>query len=40
MVFNSDKWQEKIGQGLKCMIEPNGNHSYLDAGSLSSGIAV
>ena len=34
----SDQWEEVVGVGLKVMIEPNGNHKYIDAGKMSDEI--
>ena len=34
----SEKWEETVGIGLKVMVEPNGDHKYIDAGKLSNEI--
>lgn len=34
----SDKWKEVVGVGLKIMVEPSGNHNYIDAGRNSEEI--
>lgn len=34
----SDLWEDNVGIGLKVMVEPNGNHKYIDAGKLSDEI--
>lgn len=34
----SDKWKDIVGIGLKVMVEPNGNHNYIDAGKISNEI--
>ena len=34
----SGTWEQQVGIGLKVMVEPNGNHLYVDAGKLSDGI--
>lgn len=34
----SEKWKEIVGIGLKVMVEPNGNHKYIDAGKISEEI--
>ena len=33
---NSDTWSSEVGIGLKVMVEPNGNHKYLDAARASN----
>ena len=38
MTANSNIWANKVGIGLKVMVEPNGNHNYLDAGIANSGV--
>ncbi|MBQ3753352.1 MAG: hypothetical protein II864_07370 [Prevotella sp.] len=38
MTANNTQWATKVGIGLKVMVEPNGNHNYLAAGSANSGI--
>ncbi len=38
MTNNSNIWANKVGIGLKVMVEPNGNHQYLDAGRQNSGV--
>lgn len=38
MTTNSTTWENQVGIGLKVMVEPNGNHNYLDAGKQNSGI--
>lgn len=38
MTNNSNIWANKVGVGLKVMVEPNGNHNYLDAGRQNSGV--
>jgi len=35
---NNDTWAGQVGIGLKVMVEPNGNHNYLAAGKLNSGV--
>ncbi len=34
----SEKWEEAVGIGLKVMVEPNGDHKYIDAGKISKEI--
>jgi len=34
----SEKWEEYTGIGLKVMVEPNGDHKYIDAGKMSDEI--
>ncbi|MBQ6681668.1 MAG: hypothetical protein IJM78_05510 [Prevotella sp.] len=38
MTANSTQWANKVGIGLKVMVEPNGNHNYLEAGNQNSGV--
>ena len=38
MTANSTIWATQVGIGLKVMVEPNGNHNYLAAGKLNSGV--
>jgi len=38
MTANSTIWATKVGIGLKVMVEPNGNHAYLDAGRQNGGV--
>lgn len=38
MTTNNATWTSLVGIGLKVMVEPDGNHSYLDAGKANSGI--
>ena len=39
MESESDRWAQKVGIGLKVLVEPNGNHTYLDAAQLTDGMA-
>ena len=38
MTNNSNIWANKVGIGLKVMVEPNGNHNYLEAGNQNRGV--
>lgn len=38
MTTNNTIWKESVGTEIKVMVEPNGNHQYLDAGRQNSGI--
>ena len=38
MTTNNTTWTNAVGIGLKVMVEPNGNHKYLDAGRQNDGI--
>lgn len=38
MTTNNTTWKESVGTEIKVMVEPNGNHQYLDAGRQNSGI--
>lgn len=38
MTRNNTTWKESVGTEIKVMVEPNGNHQYLDAGRQNSGI--
>lgn len=38
MTTNSTTWENQVGIGLKVMVEPNGNHNYLDAGKQNNGV--
>ena len=37
---NSEAWASYTGVGLKVMVEPNGNHTYLDATALSPELCM
>ncbi len=38
MTTNNTTWKESVGTEIKVMVEPNGNHQYLDAGRQNSGV--
>lgn len=38
MTTNNTTWKESVGTEIKVMVEPNGNHQYLDAGRQNRGV--